>query len=463
MSKRRIGIEIGSSQLRLAQFSGQGDSLQLERLCQLARDPQRPLAEQLTSLLERRLGFADRLLAVVPALQGYVRRLEFPFSDPRKVTAAARMELQSRLPLDITDHQLALGPLQAEGTGCSTLVASVPVNAVAAALEPFDAAGLPLQQLGLTPLSQAAVLARWVENGLMVLAHEQQLHLALLQHSQVVTTLSSTLPQSSTEHLARHLEQQARRLCHANRCPLPALYLLGDGCEAQLSDALRRIDLNPQPLPLPPAPADGPPLSTALLPVCLAALQDGEAAFNLRTGAFAPRHSLGRLKKHLIGGALLLTFSLLAAGSAALLELRHKQQLAQTYQQQLTALFRQTLPPGTAMVDADLQMRNATEQLRQISQQVGLDTSNSALALLRELSRLAPDDSSLRLTRFTYEEKDIAIDGSANSFDRVDRLAAELRKSPLLAAVRIADAKMALDGQQVHFRLQLTPTAGKGS
>ncbi|MDD2557544.1 MAG: PilN domain-containing protein, partial [Desulfuromonas sp.] len=79
-----------------------------------------------------------------------------------------------------------------------------------------------------------------------------------------------------------------------------------------------------------------------------------------------------------------------------------------------------------------------------------------ALAALREISRLTPEDIKLDVKRFKYDADKLDLTGVTTDFDSVNRLGAQLRQAPLFTEVRISDAKMGLEGNKVDFRLQLT-------
>ena len=133
------------------------------------------------------------------------------------------------------------------------------------------------------------------------------------------------------------------------------------------------------------------------------------------------------------------------------------------YKEQMTRVFRETLPDTNVIVDIPRQIQAELEQLKQRAALLGVGDSASPLTALREVSRLAPEDITLDIKRFRYVDDSLDISGETTDFDSVNRLGERLRQSPLFASVRIFDAKMGLEGSKVSFRLQINISTAGGS
>ncbi|MCD6526901.1 MAG: PilN domain-containing protein [Desulfuromonas sp.] len=454
MTKRRVGIEITAQCIRMAIFNGEKENPTLERLVEHAIDDSSPIGELLLEMLDSRPGFADRFCSTLPTTSGFVRRLSFPFSDTRKIDAAARMELAAQLPTDISEHIVVTTPPQADAQGgFITTAVTAKTEQIEAALQPFEAVKLPLHVLGLSPYTEACGLHNWFSDGLLVQVHEQQLLISLLQQGQVISFEACGNVGNNSDTLAARIAREAAMICRSARLPHQKLCLIGNGVSPALNKALAGRGLELVELPL---RDNSQAVEPAFLPVCARALAADQPMVNFRRGPFTLKSEWASLKKHLyIGGALMLA-ALIIAGGTAIHTYRHKTDVAEGYRKQMTQLFRQTLPETRAIVNIPMQLQVAVQQLKETSQLVGLDKSTSALSVLREFSAHTPADLKVDIKNFNYEDQSLVVDGVTNSFDSVNRLTGELRKSPIFGEVRIADAKTGLDGQQISFRLQIT-------
>lgn len=454
MTKRRVGIEITAQHIRMAIFNGEKETPTLIKLAEKAIDDSSDIGELILEMLGSHPGFADRFCSSLPTASGFTRQLSFPFSDTRKIEAAARMELAAQLPSDISEHIVATTPPQANDDGVTTTAVTAASEQIEAALQPFEEIKLPLHVLGLSPYTEACGLQNWFSDGLLVQVHEQQLLISLLQQGQVVSFESSgrIIDNNNSDALAAQISRETAMICRSARLQQQPLCLIGNGINKELNNALTERGLELIDLPL---QDNNQAVDPAFLPVCAQALAADQAMVNFRRGPFTLKSEWASIKKHLYTGGALLLVSLAIAAGTAIHTYRYKTDVAESYRQQMTKVFRQTLPETRAIVNIPMQLQAAVQQLKTTSQLVGLDKSTSALAVLREVSTHTPADLKVDIKNFNYESQSLVVDGVTNSFDSVNRLAGELRKSPIFNDVRIADAKTGLDGQQVSFRLQI--------
>lgn len=453
MTKRRVGFEITAHCIRMAIFTGDKENPTLLSHKEQPLDDTSDISALLLEMLGSRPGFADRFCTTLPISRSFVRQLKFPFSDPRKIDAAARMELSAQLPTDISRHIVATTPPQNSDDGSLCTAATADSEQIGELLAPFEQAKLPLQTLGLSPLTEAGGLRPWLSNGLLVLAHEQQLVLSLVQQGEVVHYETCGPTADDPQQLARQIMREAALLCRSARVDQQPLCLIGSEVSTALSDALKQQEQQLVELPWAKQPRL---IDPALLPVCAQALAADQPTINFRRGPFTLKSEWAALKKHLFTGGALLLMALTISAATAWRSYQHKTDIAEGYRKQMTQVFKQTLPNTRAIVDIPMQMQSALQQLKQTGQLVGLDKSTSALAVLRTISSHTPKDVTIDIKHFSYEPQALVLDGTTNSFDSVNRLASELRKAAIFGEVRIADAKTGIDGQQISFRLQLT-------
>nr|WP_320049898.1 GspL/Epsl periplasmic domain-containing protein [uncultured Desulfuromonas sp.] len=453
MTKRRIGLEITSNCIRLAIFDGDRDKPVLLRKVERPLEPDTDLAEQVNRMLDGPAGFGDRFCTVLPGDAGFVRRLSFPFNDPRKINAAAAMELASQLPVDISNHIVTTTTIREDGEQFTTTAATYPSASIAAFLAPFDAGNLPIHLLGLTPFTEVNGLSAWLSQGVLVKAHDDTLTLSLVIDGQIVSHENCGRVQDSTQDLAKQIYREVGLLCRAERQPLQPLCLMGSNISTGLANELKGLSCEILSIPIEEA---GQSVDPAFLPVCSMALAADGAVLNFRRGPFTLKSEWAALKKHFYIGGGLLAASLAILVASALHTYQFKTDTAEGYRKQLNQVFRETLPGQTAIVDPVKQLTAELNRVRQTGRVVGLDKSTSALAVLRDFSSHTPKDLTVDIKTFNYEPDNLTVEGITNSFDSVNRLAGELRNSPSFTAVRIADAKMGIEGKQVSFRLQIT-------
>ncbi len=454
MDKRFIGIDIDRGWVRLAVAGDTADGPQL-----LATD-KRPWTDptELCQALRELTGdtriYGDRLAAALPASAGFSRWLLYPFDDPKKIEGAMRFAMAAQLPIPEQECLIVTHARQAEADGgCRVAASAVPEAAVAAFLEPFDAEGIPLQILDLAPFAMPQALAERSATALVALLREQEWFLALLHQGQTADyRLYSQLPPAS-ERVA-WLAQQCRMLQAQHRLSELPLYLLGPQADQPFAQALQQQGLEAE---IPDWQLDGQPVAAEYLPaVTLVWRARREGGGNFRRGAFTLKGEWAALKKKLLlAGAVLALTAAVAIGSAWL-GYAHKARRAEALQQQLTAVFRGTLPQTQTIVDIPLQMRQAISALRSKGRLLGVDSSGSALDVLQEISLRMPEKIRVDINNLNYGADGLRLEGSTGSYDDINRIARSLEQSPLFGEAQISDAKTSLDNQRIDFRINLT-------
>lgn len=459
MGKRFIGIDFDDRCVRVAILTEEKGRIIPVSVDKRSFAGDEELLQSLPGLIggEKRLG--DRLAAALPAREGFVRQLKFPFADPRKIAAALELELGAQLPVAIetctSDFQQPL----ADGDGSwSVTAAAVRTDAVRDFLAPLDSAGFVLSILDLAPFASAAGLAELFPDGLLVTVREESITIALLQDGRVASyRLLLVAAGLAEEARAQLVLREGVALQGAAGCHDLPFCLIGPGASPALIERLEsagcRVDT-------PPVAFDGRPVDREFLPAVALARRatatERDKSFNFRRGPFAPKSEWVALKRGLVFAATLLVLSGLALGAAAWLNYAGKAHRAEALHKEMVRLFRETFPGEATIVDVPLQMRGKIGELQKKNALYGADSSRSALSVLREISERLPQDLAVDIREFNYTPDAVVFEGSTASFDAVNRLAKALEQSPRFRTPQVADAKMSLDGSRVDFRLNLT-------
>ena len=368
------------------------------------------------------------------------------------------MELSLQLPVAGETCTLAFQkPIPVEN-GFRVAAAAVQTSAIESALAPFDRQDIPLNILGLAPFTLARGLASQVPNGLLVTLTPRETTLALVIDSEVANYRLLPNPADIDENqLAEGILRESNILRRSAGKGHFTCYLIGSGATPSL---LKHLRDKGEPADIPRIELNGKPLAAEFLPAVAlaqrAGIIDRERGFNLRVGPFALKSEWGRMKKRMVAMAVLLAISLVMLSTSAYLAYSQKARTAANLQQEINRIFKETFPGTQAIVDAPLQMRAQLAELQKVGQMVGAGDSFSTLNILAEISRNTPADIKVDIRDFNYTPEAVRLEGVTSSFDAINRLSKTLQQSPLFEAVRIDDAKMSLDGNQVDFRITLS-------
>ena len=462
MTKRLIGIDIGRHTLRLALLSREQGTVSVVSVME---SPHEEVADQVAWLqeyLKDDSHIGDRLAACLPSSAALVRRLAFPFSDRRKITAALPFELAAQLPVALDDYTTVMQPPVRNADGATVVAAAVKTSLLTETLAPFDALAIPLHILDLAPYAYVAGLKGFLADGVLVSAMEQGTSLALVHSGEVLDyrhlPFGIDMPVADR---AQAIHREATALGRAQQLGgAMTLQLMGPLATPELLTALGAlrdqvellsIDINGQTIAAPFLPA---------VALALRAADTGKAqAFNLRQGPFALKSEWAGLRKNLIMVACLIGLILITVGVSMGLSYYDKLRQVRMLKGQMTSLYRATFPNATTIVDVPQQMKSA---IRQLQEDVGIIDSAqlSSLQLLRTLSEL-PKLFSVDVEEVTMERNEVRLSGRTGTFEEVNRMAETLRNSPYFEKVEVAESKMDLDGKQVSYRLRLT-LSGKG-
>jgi general secretion pathway protein L len=456
MSKRLIGIEIGDHTLRVAILNRDKGQFSVSS-CQARNYAE---SDELTSQLEEMLAgefrIGDQLVASLPARSAYVRRLEFPFRDEKKIAAAIPFELSSQLPIAVDNCATAIQQSQQTSEGASVATATVPADTLQALLAPFEEAALPLHLIDLAPFCYVAGLGEQIGDGILICATVQETTVSLVQNGRledyrILPAGTGQTPAAQFQQLRREV-RVLKHIAVADDLPIS---LMGEGITLELAEALQTSEQRVTMLSL---ELGGQLIDGEFLPAVALALRAGIAkqdrSFNFRQGKYALKGEWANLKRKVVLLAALLGMVVLILLGSMTFKYVDKAGRDDQLQAEIVNVYRVLFPKATTIVDVPMQLKSAIRDLQQRGSLVAGDQA-SALAILKEISAL-PEPVTVEIQEFSLGLAELKLAGYAGSFEKVNQMARTLGESPLFAKAQVSDAKMSLDGSRVDFRLLLS-------
>lgn len=462
MSKRFIGIDIQSDSLQVAIASGDKKQVELQQIISRPLPDREELPQLLEEILGPTAGFGDRLCVSIPARHCYLRWLNFPFRDAKKMASAIELELSVQLPIEIDQYLLAHRSLPDPDQPGRIVAAAVPNRLLDETLALFDEQNWPAHLVELTPFALAAGLSGTRNGDLLILSDEHETAVCSLQQGTLakIALLPATPDQSAAEVIG-FVNRQARMLLGACDPAEVRTWLIAPRHAEGLQQALQQlgVQIAIPTLPGQPVSASLPGLKAALFALC-AAGQDKLQGFNLRKGSYALRGEWQKLRRSLVTVAILAGLLVASWGAGAWLSHAELKGQVEQLNQQMEKVFRQTFSARDPIVDIPRQIEVKLAELRRTTALLGLSSQNSALRMLEELSERLPADLPLEIKELNYTSDNLRLGGFTGSFDAVNQAADRLKASPAFAEAKITDAKMSLDGSRVDFQLQLEYAGG---
>jgi len=119
---------------------------------------------------------------------------------------------------------------------------------------------------------------------------------------------------------------------------------------------------------------------------------------------------------------------------------------------EIKEIYQQTFPDGRPAADPLRQMR---DKLNEAKKRFGaLGSGTSALDVMKTVTDGIPKEVRVSFTEFVLEGDRLKLQGEASSFESVDKIRAELQKSPLFTEVTVQDTRMGVDNK-VKFRFEM--------
>jgi general secretion pathway protein L len=185
------------------------------------------------------------------------------------------------------------------------------------------------------------------------------------------------------------------------------------------------------------------------------AAKKSRKGFNFRKDAFARKVSLNQYRHLFWKGGAFTAALVVVVGFFLWLSSMSLKTEEKTVTMQIRAVFSETLPTVTRIVDPVQQLQTEINKLKQSTGGSRTGNQYKVLDLLAEISEIIPDSLKVRLTLMSVDEKGIRIKGVTDSFNTVDTVKKKLEKSSYFNSVAISSANLAPKNNEILFELKL--------
>lgn len=472
-----------------------GQKINVVRGYGIAFTAETPLVEAVADVV-RQTGFRKGECRVsISAGSCFFRNLSLPFRDMRKVVKVLPFELAELTSFAIDEMQVDSLALGSQGEETEIVSAMVKKEYLAETLAQLLSAGVDPDIVTVGSVATAAGLPELNstnKNCMLLDIGLQEATLVLVDEGRVVLSrtlgvnpgtigeFSLSFPEGNVicgrpenvADIAERIFQPVRQtllsigrsqfmeeggICFVNGAVglYPALF-------EQLRRKLQPMEVNPcnisKRLHLKIEHLEGHEWNRALMnsPLALAVWKKKETPiFNFRTGRFKKRRSLKEFKKNVL--AIGLGGAAICCCMAGYLGWDYSKLARQrdTLNDEIQAVFRQTLPEVSRVVNPVQQLQVKVDESR-LAYGAGQGSgSHTQLALLAELSLRIPESVTVRITRLVSDQNDLRILAETGDFNTVDNVKRELEKSKLFSSVVISSANLAPKGGGVRFELRV--------
>lgn len=377
---------------------------------------------------------------IISALPGHLctqRILAFPFHDRTKIEKALPFEIEDQLPfgLDevVMDH-LALAGAGAKPAETQVLCMVLPKAELRKHLDLLAGAGIDPQAVVPSLAGLAAVARMMPAEGSTLMVSGRDLCLRKGGSIQALRTLGASAT-GGIRHAVQAIETEL-----GERIEKAVLLKPDTALQTALGDAGLAAEL------IAPAIAGKQAADAEGLGAALA----GDV--NFRRGEFAYKAADEGARRRMR------TIVILSAVAAVLfcVNIGVKFSMVQSgygkLDKEIKDIFRQSFPEARESGDPVRQMRDKIADARK---RIGvLGSGTSALDVMKTVTDGIPKEVRVSFQEFSLEGDRTRLQGEAASFEAVDKIKAELQKSPLFADVTVQDTRMGVDNK-VKFRMEL--------
>lgn len=455
MTSSLFAIDLTDSALVWAQAQRTGKQVRLQQVGKINYANRDELTAAIQNELTPQIRPRDKVVVLAKGVPAYYRQLNFPFDNPRKIAATLPMEMASQLPVALDTLELAWGTAVSASDGAFQVPAlAVSSEALEGVRDRWVYLGVEVHQIVASPFAMVTSIAAEHSPCFIIHVDNSGSSVGLIDQGQL-THYRSLGPSEhlSTAELAAMIVRAVASLQREANCqPLPAL-LIGSRHSEGLQHALDKLQLKTRNLSLEHEGATLGRHEQVVAAIALSQLSPASRSLSFdgvlnkrkettdRWRSLRPAMVLGSLAAVLIVGAVAWSYQV-------------KTQQQQNLDQQLTQLYRASVPEGGRIQDVPKQLRQKLRELQKRSQLIQPDIPEP-LTLLSAISRAVPSNLDVKVETFEYTDLETRLEGQCKDLGVLETVKNALSTLPGVQDAQIADAQQQAAGGNVRFRLKL--------
>ncbi len=436
----------------------------------------RPLAEICSELRLAAGSARDRVMLSLGAELFLLRNLELPFTGKRQIAQVLPFELAEQTPLAVDELVVDFFVTGGGEKGSEVVAAMLPRQTLIEKRQAWREAGLEIDSVGLSGLASVSLLVGQGEGTFLLLdcsASRVTLFLGAAAGISLIRCLPLPSAAVSEEDAVKRLSQPLKQSLLATapagaRLAIDRILLTGERSQfRRLTAALVSIfpEVTPEQHRVSAQPllkfAAGvradyrPEVMDRALALGLARPGKG-LRLEFLQGDLRPRRLSGRRRKIAgFAGLALAACLVLVIGSFGK-DYADKLARQEQLNQEIIALYRETIPEATRIVNPVQQLQVINNELRKTYRPGGDSaTGSTVIQLLSELSARIPESLDVRIGRLVADMESVRLRGVTKDFNSVDTVQKELVKSPLFRTATISSASQSLVDDEVRFEMKL--------
>jgi general secretion pathway protein L len=198
-----------------------------------------------------------------------------------------------------------------------------------------------------------------------------------------------------------------------------------------------------------------PPLLDHALAIALEGLRKRQAV-NFRKDEFAPEKLLFATRRQLAAAASLAVVLIVAVSAWFGFDYHALKVRYDAAGDQMTRLYRETFPDATRIVDPLVQMQANVRDVQAPAIATPVFSGEKrTLKLLADISGRIPETIEIHVSRMVIDQDSVQIRGTTDTFNNVNLIQGNLRKSPLFNDVNIVSAAADKESGKIRFELRL--------
>lgn len=496
MRREILGLDIGDDFIAAVVVQSGGSDRRITAFGTVRTDEGRPLHEMLPGLLDQVGWKGGRCVCGISLARISLRNLTVPFLERRKIDQVLPLELEDQLLVSVGD-QVVEYVTTGTGNGSSTLlIAGVEKERMRRLINDLQLSGILPVSISPRNMAIAEVLIKSGKQPSSFLVLDAGMHclnLALAQNGRVVflrrlpypERMFTRVPFSFRNGLASIADQDEAAQCIAalsediqrtigflrsnglgDFAPEQVVMSGGMGQVAQFREMLQQhigwtvvagnvreeagVKLD--------AGVGGqwePALLDHALALALRGLQK-RGAMNFRKGEFAPDKLLFATRGQLAAALSVVAFAFAAFIGWLVFDYHSLNSKYEAAGAKMNALYRETFPESTRIVDPLAQMQSNLRGVQAPSIATPVFAGEKrVLNILADISGRIPESIEIRVSRLVIDQDSVQIKGTTDTFNNVNLIEGSLRESPLFQEVRIVSAAADKESGKIRFELRL--------